>query len=707
MREDAEPIRREVGEIDLSRENKGNAGHTGADVLRDALYRISEAVDSSGSLEELYGALHTIIRDVMPADNFYIAYYDKDDDLLSFPYFVDELDDVPSPRKSGTGLTEYVLRTGKSLLATQDIQKKLEENGKLKVVGALPHIWLGVPLRAEALPIGIIAVQHYSDTQAYGERDLYMLEYVSTQVAKAIERKRAEEALKVSEDLNRGIVANTPLGIIYLDQNGTIIYENQAMEKMMDVPEGSASGVIGKRIMDIPNIIEAGVHDLVQKILTGDVIRNVELNYKSLFNRQLKLKVHGAPRKGANDEIIGAIIMCEDITNYKKLEAQFQQAQKMEAVGRLAGGVAHDFNNILTVIFGHAELAMMTMDESDPARRHILEVMAAGDRATDLIRQLLAFSRKQVIAPGIININKTLPQMERMLKRLIGEDVELKFLLDSGLGMVKADPAQIDQVIVNLAVNARDAMPGGGKITIETENVELDASFAETVPGSVPGPYVRISITDTGHGMSQEVMAHIFEPFFTTKPKEKGTGLGLSTVYGIVKQNSGFVSCYSEEGHGTTFKIYFPRVIDGKETVQAKQPEVKTPIGKEIILVVEDEKTVRKLAVGALEQFGYTVLEAGDGGEALEICREQEQPVDLILSDVIMPTMSGPEMVEKIRDIWEDVKVLYMSGYTENSIVNHGILKKGIEYISKPFRPRELITTVRKVLDKPPAARNN
>jgi PAS domain S-box-containing protein len=664
------------------------------------LYRISEAVDSSENLNALYKAVHKIIQDVMPADNFYIAHYDKKENLLRFPYFVDEIDKPPQPRKSGKGLTEYVIRTGKSLLAHGGIQEKLTRSGEVEVIGTPCPIWLGVPLKAEAEPIGIIAVQHYSNARAYGERELYMLEYVSTQVAKAIERKRAEEALKISEDLNRGIVANTPIGIMYLDKNGIILYENPAMAKMMHVPDGETSQVIGKRFQDIPNIREAGAHILVDKILAGEVIKNVEIKYKSIYGHRLILQVHGAPRKGAADEIIGAIIMCEDITRYKKLEVQFHHAQKMEAIGRLAGSVAHDFNNLLTVIYGQAELALMELEETGPIQKNIYQILSTTDRAADLIRQLLAFSRKQVIEPRIINLNNALVGMEQMLQRLIGEDVELKFLMEPDLEMVKADPSQIDQIIINLAVNARDAMPDGGKLTIETLNFELDKPFAETLPGSVPGPYVQLSVSDTGHGMNQEIMAHIFEPFFTTKPKEKGSGLGLSTVYGIVKQSSGFLSCYSEEGHGTTFKIYFPRVTGEVETVRVGTKETNALSGKETILVVEDESGVRNLAVAALHQFGYKVLEAGSGTDALRLCRNLEKPVDLILTDVIMPNMSGTELVQHIRSTWKNVKVLYMSGYTENTITRHGTLKAGVEYISKPFRPQELVTTVRKVLDK-------
>jgi PAS domain S-box-containing protein len=332
--------------------------------------------------------------------------------------------------------------------------------------------------------------------------------------------------------LNRGIVANTPVGILYLDKNGVILYENPAMVKMMKVPEGTESPVIGKNILDIPSLKEAKIESLLSKVWAGESIRNFEIDYKSLFGESLTLKVHAAPRWGgeAGNEISGAIVMCEDITGYKQLEAQFLQAQKMEAVGRLAGGIAHDFNNLLTVIFGHAELTMMQLEESSPLRKHLREIVTTADRTTDLIDQLMAFSRKQAIKPRLVNLNQHLDKMERMLQRLIGEDIELTFIRKPGLGMVRVEPTQLDQVVVNLAVNARDAMFEGGKLVIETLNVELDETFASGHVGSAPGPYVRLSVTDTGQGISPEVMAHIFDPFFTTKPKDKGTGLGLSTV---------------------------------------------------------------------------------------------------------------------------------------------------------------------------------
>jgi len=670
------------------------------EILQDALYRISQAVESTENLDALYRAVHEIIRDVMPADNFYIAFYDKKEELLTFPYFVDTVDDRPEPRKAGRGLTEYVLRTCEPLLATKAVQENLNRLKEIELIGAHSHIWLGVPLKADEKPIGIIGVQDYSNPDAYGEREMHMLKYVSTQVAKAIERKRAEDTLRLSEDLNRGIVANTPIGIMYLDAKGTIIFENPAMSKMANVPEGEVSKAIGKRILDIPNLKNKSVIEMMRKVMRGESVHNVEIDYKSFYGKSLTLRVHTAPRSGTGGKIIGAIIMCEDITGFKKLEAQFLQAQKMEAVGRLAGGVAHDFNNLLTVVFGHAELGMMRLEENSPVRKHFREIVTIADRTTELIDQLLSFSRKKVIKPRVIDLNDHLANMGKMLQRLIGEDVELIFIRKPGLGKIKAEPAQVDQVVVNLAVNARDAMPDGGKLTIETHDVEVDALFTASHVGSKPGPYVRLSVSDTGSGIRQEIMTHIFDPFFTTKAKNKGTGLGLATVYGIVNQNGGFITCYSEEGMGTTFKIYLPRIEEQDNAYHITEEAVTDPSGKETVLVVEDDKSVRELAVETLQKFGYEVVEATNGKEALQLCRNRKEQVDLVLTDVVMPTMNGPEFIRQLRSLGNDVRVLYMSGYTENSITNRGILDRGSEYISKPFRPHELITMVRRVLDQ-------
>jgi PAS domain S-box-containing protein len=381
------------------------------------------------------------------------------------------------------------------------------------------------------------------------------------------------------------------------------------------------------------------------------------------------------------------------------LQEQLRQSQKMEAIGQLAGGVAHDFNNLLTVIKGYSQLSLGETKEGDPLKENIEEIKKAADRAVDLTRQLLAFSRRQIMEMKVLDINTNLQNLEKMLKRIIGEDVELVFLLNKDLGRVRTDPGQIEQVVLNLAVNARDAMPHGGKLTIETDNVKLDEAYAKRHIAVKPGPYVMLSVSDTGVGMTPEVRDRVFEPFFTTKAKGKGTGLGLSTVYGIVKQSGGNIWVYSELGKGTTFKIYLPMVEEILEEVEQMVMKEEPSRGSETILLVEDDEEVRKLAVRILEKRGYRVLKASKGEEALSLCKKQ-QPIHLMVTDVVMPGMGGRELTNRLKDSHPEMKVLYMSGYTDNAIVHHGVLEKGMNFIQKPFTVDSLTRKVREILDK-------
>ncbi len=397
-----------------------------------------------------------------------------------------------------------------------------------------------------------------------------------------------------------------------------------------------------------------------------------------------------------------------DITDKKKfevekvrLESLLQQAQKMEAIGTLAGGVAHDFNNILTAIIGNAELALMEVGKDDPLRGEIEGIKLAGSRAAALTRQLLAFSRKQIIQPVVLNLNELLTRIDKMLGRLIGEDVEILMIQEPSLWRVEVDSGQVEQVIINLAVNARDAMPKGGKLTIETANVDLDEHyFYKHAIEEQPGPYVMMAVSDTGTGMDNETQSRIFEPFFTTKGTGKGTGLGLSTVYGIVKQNSGFVWIYSEPGQGSTFKVYLPKV---RRDVEAEEKE-RTPVvkldGSETVLVVEDDDSIRNLSRKALQQRGYRVLVAENGEDAFRVSEEHGGSIQLMITDVVMPKMSGKETAERFQPLHPQMKVIYMSGYTDDAIVHHGVLAAGLNFIEKPFTPEGLARKVREVLDK-------
>ena len=400
------------------------------------------------------------------------------------------------------------------------------------------------------------------------------------------------------------------------------------------------------------------------------------------------------------------LILAHDITERHRLEAallaseeQLRQSQKMEAVGQLAGGVAHDFNNLLTVIGGYSELLLRRLSPENPLRSSVEEIKKACDRAGGLTRQLLAFSRKQILQPKVLDLNTLVSDLDKMLRRLIGEDIDLLTITEPALGQVKVDPGQIEQVIMNLAVNARDAMPNGGQLTIQTSNVHLSEDYAQRHVAAVAGNYVMLSISDNGCGMDLGTKDRIFEPFFTTKGTGKGTGLGLSTVYGIVNQSGGNIWVYSEVGKGTTFKIYLPRVDEPRDGGFAHGDSTPAPYGTETILLVEDEEQVRRIAHDMLEIQGYHVLVAVDGEEALAIGRQHEGEIDLMITDVVMPQMGGRESVERLSPLRPRMKVLYMSGYTDDAIVRHGLIDEQLQFIEKPFTADALARKVRMVLD--------
>lgn len=388
-----------------------------------------------------------------------------------------------------------------------------------------------------------------------------------------------------------------------------------------------------------------------------------------------------------------------DITERKRLEDQLTRAQRMEAIGILAGGIAHDFNNLLTAIMGYGELMTMDLAKNDPHYRYTEEIMKTATRGSTLIHQLLAFSRKQILQSRVISINSLVTGMDKLLRRLIGEDIDLVTNIDPDLGAVRADRGQIEQIIMNLAVNARDAMPHGGKLTLETGNVFLDESYEQRHLEVTPGPYVMLAVSDNGVGMDAATQSRIFEPFFTTKKLGQGTGLGLATVYGIVKQSGGHIWIYSEPGQGTTFKIYLPRVEEDLDVTEVKAFTATCLKGRETILVVEDDNTLREVIPRTLKKYGYQVLEAANGGEALLIGEKHQAPMHLLLTDMVLPQISGRELADRLRPLRPGLKILYMSGYTEHAIINNGILKEGEGFLQKPFKVKNLLEKIREVLD--------
>ncbi len=405
-----------------------------------------------------------------------------------------------------------------------------------------------------------------------------------------------------------------------------------------------------------------------------------------------------SPVRDASGRIVNYVAVKRDITEHLRLAAQFQQAQKMEAVGLLAGGVAHDYNNMLSVILGYAELALAKVDPAQPLHADLEEIIKAAIRSADITRQLLAFARKQTIIPVVLDLNETVESMLKMLRRLIGEDIDLAWLPEAGLCPVKMDPVQIDQILANLCVNARDAIADVGKITIETGNAVFDETYCADHFGFVAGEYVLLAVSDDGCGMDKETLDQIFEPFFTSKGVGQGTGLGLSTVYGIVKQNNGFINVYSEPGKGTTFRIYLPRYAgQAVDTPREKAAEIPLSRG-ETVLVVEDEPALLKMGKMMLEKLGYRVLAAGTPGEAIRLAEEHAGEIQLLITDVVMPEMNGRDLAERMQSLYPGMKILFMSGYTADVIAHRGVLDEGVNFIQKPFSMKDLAVKVREAL---------
>ena len=518
------------------------------------------------------------------------------------------------------------------------------------------------------------------------------------------ERVQAENALHKSEEKFRGIYEQSPIAIQLYDKDGLLVDANKKTLDIFGIEDKQK--IIGYNMWNDPNHTE----ETKEAIQNGEpVYISARLDFDSVKKSNLfptnqsgiiYLDLHAIPlmNKGS---ITGYLVQLVDVTERKKIEAQLLQSQKMEAIGRLAGGIAHDFNNLLVPMIGYVELGMLKLNPDDKLFHNLNQVKKAANRATSLVNQILAFSRKQVLEMKVLNLNETVEDFKKMLKRLIGEHIELQTFLEPNLYSVNADSSQIEQVLLNLAVNARDAMPEGGNLTIETANIYLDNNYVNRYAGAQePGHYVMLAISDTGSGMEEETKQRIFEPFFTTKERGKGTGLGLSTVFGIVKQHGGNVWVYSEPDKGTTFKIYLPKVDSDNDDSEIAADEYVLSNGTETILVVEDEMMVRQLVCETLSAHGYTVLEAINPSDGIRIATEQKDSIQLLLTDVVMPEMNGRSLFNKIATIDSNIKVLYMSGYTDNVIVHHGILEEGINYLQKPFTIQNLINKVRQILDQ-------
>jgi two-component system cell cycle sensor histidine kinase/response regulator CckA len=518
-------------------------------------------------------------------------------------------------------------------------------------------------------------------------------------------RVEAEHALQANERRLVQILEAAPLGILVSDGEGHLVFANAGAEKILGKGVFPEAGV--EMLAEVYQAYVAGTDELypvermpLVRALAGErvAVDDMEIHQE---DRVISLHVQGAPILDKEGKIIAAVVGFFDTTEKRSLETQLRQASKMEAVGQLAGGVAHDFNNLLTVIMSYSAMLLADLDPSDPVHADLQEIAAAADRAAGLTRQLLAFSRQQVMQPRVIDINAAIGDVQNMLRRIIGEDIELVTSLDPDVGRINADPGQLEQVLMNLVVNARDAMPSGGRLTISTSNSEL---ASETTPGALDaapdGDYVMVAVSDTGAGMTPAVQQRLFDPFFTTKEHGRGTGLGLSTVYGIVKQSGGEIYVYSEVGHGSTFKVYFPRFTPSGEEIEIAAETREVPRGTETILVVEDDKNLRELVARVLSSLGYTVFVAASGVEALAVASTPHTPIDAVLTDVVMPGMNGRELVEKLVELRPEIGILLMSGYTDDDVLRRGVLQGERAFIQKPFTGDQLARKVRAVLDR-------
>ena len=528
------------------------------------------------------------------------------------------------------------------------------------------------------------------------ERTAILTQAISQLEHEIEERKRAEEELRKSEENFSKIFQASPdlIAITTLDQG---IYRD-VNESFLRVTGYSKKEVIGRSSSDIEIWEKSENRDkIIKEIKEQGFVRNYEERYRTK-DGSLRNMLCSCELIDVGDErcIISA---SKDITERKRLEGELRRSQKMEAVGRLAGGITHDFNNVLTAIDGYCELTLLKVDDTELVRKNLVKIKEVKNAASALIRQLLAFSRKQTIKHQVLDINSIVENMKNLLVRFIGEDIELKTDLDPEIGLIRADQGQIEQIIMNLALNARDAMPDGGVFAVSSSQEIFDKDSAQHHADLKPGKYVRLTISDTGVGMDEETLSHVFEPFFTTKEETKGSGLGLTTVYGIIKQSKGWISLKSEPGEGTTFEIYLPRTAKARDLSIKKKERLAPAGGIETILVVEDNTYVRDLTVTALKDYGYTILEAESGIDALNLCSEKGSSIDLLITDIVLPRMSGLQLSQRLEERYRDLRTLYISGYPEEVVAQYGVVDNGNNLLEKPFSPSTLASKVRELLD--------
>jgi two-component system cell cycle sensor histidine kinase/response regulator CckA len=661
---------------------------------RQVISEIVHALNQTANLDELLRDIHLALKKVVYAENCFVALHDEIADAFTFPFFADQIDVAPAPQKVGRSCTAFVFRTGSPMLIPQMEFDRLAAEGEVELVGSPSPSWLGVPLKTPTATIGVLVVQHYQNENAYDIRDLEFLSSVGGHIALAIERRRSEDALRKNEEMFRLLFSYNPLPTWVMDRESLKFLEvNEAAVRQYGY---SLNEFKRMTVLDFRPEEERAKYLDQLKLIPHEGLYHGNWKHRKKDGKIIQVETISHELEYAGRRV--RLVVAQDVSERHLLEQQLRQSQKMEAVGRLAGGVAHDFNNLLMVIKGHTELLLNVLPSEEKYSRKVEQIDRAADRASALTRQLLAFSRLQVLQPQVINLNGVVEEMGKLLPRLIGEDIELVIRGSEDLGAIRADASQMEQVIMNLAVNARDAMPSGGRLLIETSNAELDSTYNAVHPIVRQGRYILLAVSDTGTGMTAETQARIFEPFFTTKPQGKGTGLGLSTVYGVVKQSGGFIWVYSEVGRGTSFKVYLPRVDQPVERVGTVRAVSEAPRGTETIVLAEDEQDVREVAREFLESGGYTVIEARDGTEALRRVEKYDGAIDLLVTDMVMPGMTGQELTAKLLQSRPEIRVLYMSGYSERAAADSARGDSSIRLLAKPFSRWALLRAVHEIL---------
>jgi PAS domain S-box-containing protein len=627
---------------------------------------------------------------------------------------VESTGDAPLPAELPVSILNCVRRTGERVLLDDAAEPGPFAADPILAERRSKSV-LCLPIHHQSELIALLHLENRLVTGAFTRERLTVLELLAAQAAISLEnarlysdarrenaeRRQAEAALRISQELLQAIVDHAPALIYVKDLDARYLLVNRQLAASLGRPPAAVLGKTDRELYP-PEVAEA-YRALDERVAAGAVIEAEEVGHDGA-RTYLAVK---APLSDGSGRIYATCGISTDITERKRADAtlrrteeQLRQAQKMEAIGNLAGGVAHDFNNLLSAILGYGGLLMEDLGAGDPRRSEVEEIVFAANAAAELTHQLLAFGRKQILQPRLLDLNERVAEMERMLRRLIGEDIELTLALAPDLGVVRVDPTQIEQIVLNLAVNSRDAMPKGGKLLIETTNVELDEKYAADHVGVAAGAHVMLAVSDTGIGMDRATQARMFEPFFTTKDKGKGTGLGLATVFGIVRQSGGHIWVYSEPGMGTVFKVYFPRVSGGVSDAASTPSIAPARGGTETILLVEDDERVRTVAHAILSRLGYRVLETHSVGDALLLCEQHPEAIHLLLTDVVMPRMSGKQLAERLQPLRPSMRVLFMSGYTDNSIVHHGVLDPGVDLLEKPVTPEKLGRKVREVLDR-------